>query len=133
MSRPTLASPRPRSQTPVEGPAFLREAWRYWEPRRVVYNAVLALVALAWLGLSWPHFRPALALRSLAPLSILAILANLCYSVVYVADLAARSWTRGVGWRRVRWGVWLAGTLFAVLLENYWIADEIYPFVPGMR
>jgi hypothetical protein len=25
--------------------------------------------------------------------------------------------------------VWLAGTPFAVLLENYWIADEIYPYV----
>jgi hypothetical protein len=32
-------------------------------------------------------------------------------------------------WRRRRWGLWLAGTLFAMVLANYWIVDEIYPFV----
>ena len=34
-------------------------------------------------------------------------------------------------WERRRWrrAVWYAGTLFAVLLTNYRIADEIYPFV----
>jgi len=30
-------------------------------------------------------------------------------------------------WQRSRWGLWLAGTLFAVFLEWYWIGDEIYP------
>jgi hypothetical protein len=24
-------------------------------------------------------------------------------------------------------GLWLIGTLFAIVVENYWIADEIYP------
>ena len=38
---------------------------------------------------------------------------------------AVRFWERR-RWRRV---VWYAGTIFAVLLTNYWIADEIYPFV----
>ena len=32
-------------------------------------------------------------------------------------------------WRRIRWVVWVAGMLFAILLANYWIADEIYPDV----
>jgi hypothetical protein len=26
-----------------------------------------------------------------------------------------------------RWGLWILGTLFAFVLANYWIADEIYP------
>jgi hypothetical protein len=108
---------------------FLREASHYWEPRRVAYNVVLAIVALIWLGWTWPHFRPALTLHSLYLLSVLAILANACYSMVYLADVAAQYSSHRAAWRRGRWGVWLAGTLFAVLLENYWIADEIYPFV----
>jgi hypothetical protein len=33
-------------------------------------------------------------------------------------------------WRKYRWALLLTGTLFAMLVENYWIADEIYPFVP---
>jgi len=32
-------------------------------------------------------------------------------------------------WRRRRWALLLMGTLFAILVENYWIADEIYPYV----
>ena len=35
-------------------------------------------------------------------------------------------------WRRWRWALWFAGTLFAILLENYWIVDEVYPYV-GVR
>jgi len=33
-------------------------------------------------------------------------------------------------WNRQRWAIWVVGTLLAILFENYWIADEIYPFVP---
>jgi hypothetical protein len=32
-------------------------------------------------------------------------------------------------WRRLRWALWLAGMLLAILLANYWISDEIYPFI----
>ncbi len=39
-------------------------------------------------------------------------------------DDALRYWER-----RRRWGVWLAGTVFALLPANCWIADEIYPYV----
>jgi hypothetical protein len=114
---------------PSEWRALLRDAAGYWEPRRLVYNLVLSLVALTWLGRTWPHFRPALTLESLYLLSILALLANVCYSAAYVADMAAQHSAFRTGWRRGRWGVWLAGLLLAVALENYWIADEIYPFV----
>jgi len=30
------------------------EAIRYWEPRRLVYNAVLALVVLTYFVINWP-------------------------------------------------------------------------------
>ena len=108
---------------------FLRDAIRYWEPRRLVYNIVLAAVALAWLVWTWPHFRAALTLRSLYLLSILAILANLCYSAAYLADIPVQYSSFRAAWRRRRWGLWLAGMLFAAVLANYWIADEIYPSV----
>jgi len=31
-------------------------ALRYWETRRVLYNAVLTAVAAGWVILTWPHF-----------------------------------------------------------------------------
>jgi hypothetical protein len=31
--------------------------------------------------------------------------------------------------RRRRWVLWLAGVIFAIVLTNYWIVDEINPYV----
>lgn len=114
------------------GPRFpdrLLRAAGYWEPRRVVYTLVLAAVALGWVVFTWPHFAAALTWASLGKLIVLALLANACYCAAYPFDLAIqavlprrnRAFWRAAGW--------LAGMLLAVVLECYWIADEIYPSV----
>jgi hypothetical protein len=108
---------------------LLADAIRYWEPRRIVYNLVLTAVVLAWIVLTWPHFRPAFRLSSLLLLAILGLLANVCYCAAYLVDLPIQHSSLSTVWKRRRWGVWLIGTLFAILLANYWIAHEIYPFV----
>jgi uncharacterized MAPEG superfamily protein len=114
----------------------LHDAFRYWEMRRMPYNALLALVALAWLAFTWPHFRSATHLMWVPPgeqhsvlvlLATLALLANICYTAAYIVDIPLQA--SSTLWKRQRWILWLAGTIFAILLENYWIADEIYPFV----
>ena len=102
-------------------------AVRYWEPRRLGYNAILSVVAITWVLATWPHFRPAFTLNSLPPLLVLALLANVCYCAAYFVDLPLQTSGFAAGWRRSRWGLWVLGTLFAVLLEWYWIGDEIYP------
>jgi hypothetical protein len=76
-----------------------------------------------------PHFRPAFTPMHLAQVAVLALLANLCYSAVYLLDLVMQ-WSGISGEQRMlRWTLWAAGLLLAIVLENYWIADEIYPFV----
>ena len=110
----------------------LRNAARYWEPRRIGYNAALAALCVYWVVATWPHFQPAFNLPDLGRLLVLGLLANVCYSAAYLVDLplqtsAVRDW-----WLRNRWLVWLIGTLFALLLAYYWIGDEIYPAV-GIR
>lgn len=107
--------------------ALLTDAIRFWELRRIFYNLALSVVVVAWLVLTWPHFRPALTLTSLFLFFILALLANACYCVVYLVDIPLQHSALAAVWRRRRWVLLLAGTLFAILLENYWIADEIYP------
>lgn len=121
------------TQTADRSPGTSREtlldAMRYWEPRRIAFNLVLAAVLCTWLVLTWPHFRTALSVRSLGVLLALAAIANVCYCVAYVADMAVwHSSFRGT-WQSRRWALWLAGTLCAVVFECYWIADEIYPYV----
>lgn len=107
----------------------LAEAARFWEPRRIIYNLVLVAFGLGWLTLTWPHFRPALTLVPLLQITVLALLANVCYCAAYLLDVPLLRSAAGSAWMRWRWMLWSAGMVFAILLENYWIADEIYPFV----
>ena len=107
----------------------LRDAARFWEPRRLLYNLLLLAVLLAWVTKTWPHFRPAMTLDSLAIVTVLALLANLCYCAAYLAEMLIQNATSTSSWNRQRWAVWVVGTLLAILFANYWIADEIYPFV----
>ena len=110
--------------------SHLRNAIRYWERRRIFYNVALTGVVLVWLLGTWPHFRPAFHLQALLLLIVLALVANACYCAAYLVDIPAQAWSfTAEWWQRGRLGLWLVGTLFAALLANYWIADEIYPFV----
>ena len=119
----------PQSQaSPPSVRDILTDAIRFWEIRRVAYNVLLTAVVIAWVALTWPHFLGAMTLQSLALLVVLAVLANLCYTAAYVADIPMQFSAFRPSWCRWRWGLWLAGTLFAILIENYWIADEIYPY-----
>ena len=115
-----------------EGPSpwkGLIEAARFWEPRRLLYNLLLFVVAVIWVVKSWPHFRPAMTLESLGIMTVLALLANVCYCAAYLAEILIQNATLRASWNRQRWTIWIVGMLLAILFENYWIADEIYPFV----
>ena len=105
------------------------EAARFWEPRRIWYNGALLVVVLLWVALTWPHFRPALTLEALGKMTVLALLANICYCAAYLVEFFLQAVESDVNRRRFRWAVWILGMLFALLVENYWIADEIYPDV----
>jgi len=126
-----MSHPNPSQSLGPSGPwrKRLTDAIRFWEPRRVVYNLVLTTVVVVWLVATWPHFRVALTLSSLLIFAVLALLANVCYCAVYLVDIPMQRSTLSGIWVPRRWVLWLVGTLFAIVLENYWIADEIYPFV----
>ena len=114
----------------TEPPSFtvsLADAARFWEPRRLYYNLLLLAVTAFWFVESWPHFRGALQLTPLLLFSVLALLANLCYSAAYIPDLLAQRYASALVSARKRWALWTLGTLFAMLLASYWINDEIYP------
>ena len=103
----------------------LGETFRFWECRRAVYNVLLTAVTIGWLIATWPHFRMALNPSSLLRFAGLTVLANVCYCAAYLVDIPMEHSSLSVGWRRGRRALWLLGTLFAIVLANYWIADEI--------
>ena len=130
-----MDTPESSPQTPVATASSLRfrdvitDAIRYWEPRRVGYNLVLAAIVLGWVALTWPHFRGAFTWPSLLAVLVLAVLANVCYCAAYFVDIPLQYSAFQNTWRRRRWALWLIGVLFAGVITFYWIADEIYPSV----
>lgn len=109
--------------------SLLLSSLHFWEPRRILYNFILLLVVVLWVTLSWPHFLPAITLSTLLPLSVLALVANVCYCAAYLVDLPVQFAAMTPRLNRFRWVLWSLGMLIAILLASYWIADEIYPFV----
>ena len=47
----------------------------------------------------------------------------------YLVEISVNAPIARETWRQWRWVLWLAGTLFALLVAQYWIGDEIYPSV----
>jgi hypothetical protein len=107
----------------------LRDAARFWERQRLWYNAGLLLIVVLWVVFTWPHFRPAINMVAFGKMIVLALLANLCYCAGYAMEGFIQPLVEQAYWRRLRWVVWAAGMLLAILLANYWIGDEIYPDV----
>ena len=121
LPQPTDSAPQPREP--------LADAIHFWERGRIVYNAILAIIILGWIILTWPHFNIPLTPQPLLFLVFFAAMANLFYTAVYLVDIPLQHSSFKTVWRRWRLALWLLGTLFAILFTNYWIADEIYPYV----
>jgi len=101
----------------------------YWERRRIPYNVILTIIVVGWFALSWPHLRPLISLTGLQLFFILAVLSNVCYCGAYLVDIPLQYSSFGTQWLRWRWLLWSVGTLLASVFANYWLADEVYPFV----
>ena len=62
--------------------------------------------------------------RETGPLLLARVaLANVAYCATYLVDLPLQRSEVRDDWRRRRWWLWLAGTLFALLLAQYWITS----------
>ena len=96
----------------------LTDAFRYWEIRRIVYNAVLAAIVVFYFVLGLPKSTERLTFDLLQGLFILAVLANIAFCAAYIADVAAHfSGFRDV-WIRFRIGLLLIGILFAGIITR---------------
>jgi len=95
------------------------DALRHWERRRLFYNLILAVIVTAHFTAAWPRSTSALTVDGLLGMFILAVLANVAYSAVYVADVfiqlsGFRDW-------RTRWRpiLLLVGFTFAAVLTHF--------------
>lgn len=106
----------------MEGPSirdYITSAIRYWEPRRVVYNIVLAAVVVIYFWTAWPDSKHALTIDSILVLFLLAVLANVAYCAAYLVDVFAQVSNFRDAWNSARWIVFVVGTAFAAVLARF--------------
>jgi hypothetical protein len=95
------------------------DAIRYWEPRRLLYNAVLALIVGVYFCRALPESRAAVTVDGILGLFVLAVFANLCYCAAYIVDLFAQfSGFRSL-WLRWRWLLLALGITFAGIITRF--------------
>ena len=101
---------------------LITDALRYWEVRRLFYNGLLGTVVVGHFVAAWPASRLSLTFDGALGLFLLAVLANVAYSAVYVADVFIQvSGFRSsrAAWRRLLLAV---GFAFAAVLTHFFSA-----------
>ena len=90
---------------------------RYWEPRRLVYNGILALVVLIQAtGLkAWPLL---FATHGIVGMIVACALANLCYCSAYLVDMAIQYSDFRETWLEWRDWLFVAGCVLACALTT---------------
>jgi hypothetical protein len=103
---------------------YVANALRYWEPRRLIYNGTLAAVVLAHVVLAWPASREKLSPDLLMGFFLLAVLANVAYSAVYVVDLFVQFSGLDRPWPVGRPVLLFIGTAFAGIITHFVVQGE---------
>jgi hypothetical protein len=103
----------------------LSQAISYWEPRRLLYNAVLLIEVATMFALRLPGSRGNLTVDVALFLFVLAVLANVAYCACYVVDVAAQVTAFRDSWLRFRWALFLVGMAFAGVL-SYFFASGLF-------
>lgn len=97
----------------------LTNALRYWEPRRVIYNAILACVVLAYFVAAWPASKSTITINGVLFVFVLAVLANVAYCAAYLGDVFVQFSGFQKAWYRWRWLLFVVGTTFAAVITRF--------------
>ena len=103
------------------------EAIGYWEPRRLVYNAVLALIILAYFVVNWPYSRSVVSFEGVLFVFVLAVLANICYCAVYLGDVFVQVSGFRELWLKWRWVILVVGIAFAAVITRWFAIGFFSP------
>jgi hypothetical protein len=97
----------------------LTNAIRYWEVRRLLYNAVLALVVIVHFVAAMPASRHSINPDMALGVFLLAVVANVAYCAAYIPDVFTQASGYREAWRRLRWIVFTTGTVFAAIITHF--------------
>jgi hypothetical protein len=126
MAEPELSPPQPAAKASLQ--EMITDAIRYWEPRRFIYNGVLALIVIGYFCGALPESQKAISFDGFLFVFILAVLANLCYCSAYVADIFAQFSGFRVLWLRWRWLLLALGITFAGIITRFFALGFFFSY-----
>ena len=97
----------------------ITDAIRYWEMRRVAYNAILAVIVIAYFWIGYPASKQNLNPNIALAIFLLAVAANVAYCAAYIPDIFVQTSGFREAWLRLRWIVFATGTLFAAIITRF--------------
>lgn len=104
---------------PVSPPSSAADALRYWERRRLVYNAALLSVVATIFAAHASRFADLASLDLFLALFLLAVLANVLFCAAYPVDLFVQRSGPAIAVRRVRLILAVVGTAFACVIAQF--------------
>jgi hypothetical protein len=114
-----LPDPRRGALRRLPTSAIAADALRYWEPRRIAYNAVLGGVVAIVFAMQWRALLRHASVDFFLALFLFAVLANIAYCAAYPADVFVQHAGLDAARRRARTVLFLVGTLFAAVIAQF--------------
>jgi hypothetical protein len=99
--------------------AIAADALRFWEWGRVFYNSVLLAIVAVYFVAGLPGSWRSLSLNLLLFIFVMAVVANVLYSLAYVADVFVQLAGLRPAWGRWRWLLLLIGTTTAGIITRF--------------
>lgn len=106
---------------------YATDAIKFWEPRRVIYNLVLAAIVIIYFWVGYPASKASLSIDFLLGLFILAVVANVAYCAAYLVDIFAQASGFREIWQRYRWLLFVIGTTFAAIITRFIAVGMFHP------
>ena len=94
-------------------------ALRYWEPRRLIYNAALVLVVVGCFVSGLPQSRAHVGFNLVLVFFVLGVIANVLYCLAYVVDVFVQMSMLREAWVRWRWALFVVGTMTAAVVARF--------------
>jgi hypothetical protein len=111
---------------------YLGNALRYWEPRRILYNLLLAAIVIVHFVSGLPSSRTVVQFNFVLLVFVLAVLANVAYCAAYLPDVFAQMSSLRDVWLRYRWALFVVGLAFAAVLTHFWSLAAFGSSVHGL-
>jgi hypothetical protein len=97
----------------------ITNAIRFWERKRIIYNAVLAAIVLAYFVVNLPNSTERITAGLLQTLFVMAVLANIAFCAVYPVDVFVQLSSFRETWLRRRWMLFAIGVVFAAVIARF--------------